>query len=60
MLRIISGKYRGRYIKTLSENNTRPTTNRIKESLFNIIQNHIAASSVLDLFSGSGSLGLEA
>ncbi|HZK35058.1 MAG TPA: RsmD family RNA methyltransferase, partial [Bacillota bacterium] len=41
MLRIVSGKYGGRYIKTLSEYNTRPTSNRIKESLFNIIQSKI-------------------
>lgn len=60
MLRIISGERRGRLIKTVSGNNTRPTTDRVKESLFNILMPKLPGSSVLDLFSGTGNLGLEA
>ncbi len=59
-MRIISGKARGRRLKTLPGNNTRPTTDRVKETIFNLIQSYVMDSSVLDLFSGSGSLGLEA
>jgi 16S rRNA (guanine966-N2)-methyltransferase len=60
MLRIISGERRGRLIKTVSGNSTRPTTDRVKESLFNILMPKLPGSSVLDLFSGTGNLGLEA
>src|SRR5690554_4833788 len=60
MLRIIAGEFGGRFIKAIPGNNTRPTTNRVKESLFSIIQGYIKDSTVLDLFSGTGSLGLEA
>lgn len=59
MLRIISGERKGRVIKTLEGVNTRPTSDRVKESLFNILMFQIPSSSVLDLFSGSGNLGLE-
>ncbi len=59
-MRIISGKAKGRRLTALPGNNTRPTTDRIKESIFNLIQGYIMNSNVLDLFSGSGSLGLEA
>lgn len=60
-MRIISGLARGR--KILSPNGydtTRPTLDRVKESMFNIIQSRIYGSTVLDLFAGTGSLGLEA
>lgn len=59
-MRIISGKYKGK--KLLGDNikGTRPTMDRIKESLFGMIQNKINNSTCLDLFAGSGSLGLEA
>lgn len=60
MLRIISGERKGRVIKTIAGSNTRPTTDRVKESLFNIILPKLPGSSVLDLFSGTGNLGLEA
>jgi 16S rRNA (guanine(966)-N(2))-methyltransferase RsmD len=60
MLRIISGERRGRLIKTVSGSSTRPTTDRVKESLFNILQPRLPGSSVLDLYSGTGNLGLEA
>ena len=58
-MRIISGKYRGKTLKTLEGLDTRPTTSRVKESVFNIIQFNIQDSSVLDLFSGSGQMGIE-
>jgi len=59
-LRIISGKYKGKNLKGFSIDGTRPTMDRVKESLFGIIQNKLINSNCLDLFSGSGSLGLEA
>lgn len=58
-MRIISGIARGTKLTTLSGESTRPTLDRVKESLFSIIQNKISDSIVLDLFSGSGALGLE-
>lgn len=58
-MRIISGTAKGTKLYTLSGLNTRPTLDRVKEALFNIIQNQIAGSKVLDLFSGSGAIGLE-
>ena len=59
MLRIISGEHRGRILKTVPGRNTRPTSDKVKESLFNILQARIPGSIVLDLFSGTGNLGLE-
>ena len=59
-MRIISGKNKGRKLKTLEGMNTRPTADRVKESLFNILNNKFIESVVLDLFAGSGALGLEA
>jgi len=59
MMRIISGKARGTKLFTLDNDNTRPTLDRVKESVFNIIQNIIYESVVLDLFAGSGAIGLE-
>lgn len=59
-MRIISGTARGTKLVTLEGENTRPTLDRVKESLFNIIQNKIQDSIFLDVFSGSGSIGLEA
>ena len=58
-MKIISGKYRGKTLKTLDGEHTRPTTSRVKESIFNIIQFNISDSSVLDLFAGSGQMGIE-
>ena len=58
-MRIISGKARGTKLYTLEGLETRPTLDRVKESLFNIIQERIEDSIVLDLFSGSGAIGLE-
>lgn len=59
-MRIISGTARGTKLYTLEGKTTRPTLDRVKESLFNIIQNEIPNSVFLDLFSGSGAIGLEA
>lgn len=58
-MRIISGKARGTKLYTLEGINTRPTLDRVKESLFNIIQINLQNAIVLDLFAGSGALGLE-
>lgn len=59
-MRIIGGSARGTKLYTLEGENTRPTLDRVKESLFNIIQKDIPQSTFLDLFSGSGAIGLEA
>lgn len=59
-MRIISGKARGIKLFTLDGENTRPTLDRVKEPLFSIIMNKIADANVLDLFAGSGALGIEA
>lgn len=58
-MRIISGKYRGKILHSLDGDSTRPTTDRVKESLFDIIQFRVKDSDVLDLFAGSGALGIE-
>ncbi len=60
MPRVISGLAGGIPLKAPAGVNTRPTTDRIKESVFNIIQADIAGRRVLDIFAGSGSLGIEA
>lgn len=59
-MKIISGKYKGRNIEGFTIDGTRPTMDRVKESLFATIQNYLDDSKVLDLFSGSGNLGIEA
>ena len=59
-MRIIAGSARGRAFEAPSGKDTRPTLDRVKESLFGSIQFDIPDSRVLDLFSGSGNLGLEA
>ncbi len=59
-MRIISGTARGTKLYTLDNEMTRPTLDRVKESIFNIIQSQVINSIVLDLFSGSGAIGLEA
>ena len=60
MMRVISGVCKGRPLKAVQGMTTRPTTDKVKESLFNIIGPYFDGGMVLDLFSGSGSLGLEA
>ena len=59
-MKVISGKYKGRFLKGFDLTGTRPTMDRVKESLFGTIQNYIPNSVVLDLFAGSGNLGIEA
>ena len=59
-MRVISGKYKGRKLLGYDNENTRPTMDRVKESLFASIQNYIKDSVVLDLFAGTGALGIEA
>ncbi len=60
MLRIITGTAKGKRIETLEGEATRPTSERIKEAIFSSIQFDIESRRVLDLFAGSGQLGLEA
>ena len=59
-LRIIGGKWRGRCIEVFPDLGIRPTSNRIKETLFNWLGNQLIGARCLDLFAGSGSLGIEA
>ena len=59
-MRVISGKARGVQLKTPDGMATRPTADRVKEALFSIIQFDIPAAKVLDLFGGTGQLGIEA
>ena len=58
-MRVISGTARGTKLNSIEELSTRPTLDRVKESLFNIIQSKIQDSTILDLFSGSGAIGIE-
>ena len=58
-MRIISGRYRGMVLAEFKGESIRPTADRVKESLFNIIQSRILNANVLDMFCGSGNLGLE-
>lgn len=59
-MRVISGFLKGRNILGYTLDGTRPTMDRVKESIFGIIQNYVPNSICLDLFAGSGSLGIEA
>ena len=58
-MRVISGSARGTVLHSIEDISTRPTLDRVKESLFNIIQNNIEDTTVLDLFAGSGAIGIE-
>ncbi len=58
-MRIISGKYRGTKIPSPKEEIVRPTLDRVKENIFNILQFSVASSRCLDLFCGSGAFGIE-
>jgi 16S rRNA (guanine966-N2)-methyltransferase len=60
MMRVISGEYRGRKLKSLTGDNTRPTSDKVKESIFNMIGPYFEDGMVLDLFAGSGGLAIEA
>lgn len=59
-MRIITGTARGRNLRTLEGLHTRPTADKVKQAMFNIVQHDIEGRQVLDLFGGSGQLGLEA
>jgi len=59
-MRIIAGSRRSLPLKTIPGTDTRPTTDRIKETLFNMLQEEVPGAYVLDLFAGSGQIGLEA
>lgn len=59
-MQVITGKYRGRKLQSLATEKTRPTLAKVKESLFSMIDEYIFDSTVLDLFAGSGALGIEA
>ncbi len=58
-MRVISGTVRGKRLKEPSDYSIRPTTDKVKESIFNIIQFDIEGRNVLDLFAGTGQLGIE-
>jgi 16S rRNA (guanine966-N2)-methyltransferase len=60
MVRVIAGELKHRSLKTLPGRETRPTSDRLKESLFNLLQNKIEGCHFLDCFAGSGSIGIEA
>ena len=59
-MRVITGSQRGRKLMSLEGDSVRPTTDKVKESIFNIIQFDVPDAKVLDLFAGSGQLGIEA
>ena len=59
-MRVIAGKARSLRLKTIEGMDTRPTTDRIKETLFNMLQPYMADCRFLDLFAGSGAIGIEA
>ena len=59
-MRVITGSCRGKKLKTLETMDTRPTTDMVKEAVFSAIQFDVPGASVLDLFAGSGQMGIEA
>src|SRR5512138_3682216 len=59
-IRVISGKAKGRKLKLVPGDSTRPVMDRVKESLFNILGDWVRESRWLDLFAGTGSIGIEA
>ena len=59
-MRIIAGKHRGRVLKEFKGRDIRPTADRAKEAIFNILQTDIVGSVFLDLFTGTGNMGIEA
>mgnify|MGYP000566945236 FL=1 len=58
-MRVVAGKYRGKNLASPKDDRVRPTTTRIKETLFNVLQGYSHDAVVLDLFAGSGALGIE-
>ncbi|MCQ2472148.1 MAG: 16S rRNA (guanine(966)-N(2))-methyltransferase RsmD [Clostridia bacterium] len=59
-MRVITGTARGRVLETLPGEDVRPTTDRVKEAMFSIVQFELEGRRILDLFAGSGQLGIEA
>ncbi|MBI3940695.1 MAG: RsmD family RNA methyltransferase, partial [Acidobacteria bacterium] len=59
-MRIIAGTFKGRVLHTFSGRGIRPTSDRLRETLFDILQPEIAGATVWDAFAGTGALGLEA
>ncbi|MFD1168446.1 16S rRNA (guanine(966)-N(2))-methyltransferase RsmD [Oceanobacillus caeni] len=59
-MRVVAGNYKGRQLKAVPGKSTRPTTDKVKEAVFQILGPFFDGGSVLDLFAGSGSLGIEA
>lgn len=59
-MRVIAGKYKSRSLQTIQSSSTRPTTDKNKENLYNIIGPYFNGGNCLDLFAGSGGLGIEA
>ena len=59
-MRIIAGRFKGRVLHSFKGRNIRPTSDRLRETLFNILQKELSGASVWDAFAGTGALGLEA
>lgn len=59
-MRVIAGDFKGRRLKAVPGQNTRPTTDKVKESIFNMIGPYFDGGQCLDLYAGSGALGIEA
>ena len=59
-MRVIAGKYKGRKLNAPDDSTVRPTTDKVKEALFSILTNELYGARVLDLFAGTGGLGIEA
>ena len=59
-MRVVSGSAKGRPLKAVPGNGTRPTTDKVKEALFSMIGPYFEGGTALDLFAGSGGLGIEA
>jgi 16S rRNA (guanine966-N2)-methyltransferase len=60
MLRVIAGRFKGRKLRTIDSSATRPMTDRVRESLFSILAPELPGAHFLDLFAGSGAVGIEA
>src|ERR687895_1975911 len=59
-MRIVAGRWRGHTIKAPHDDRVRPTADRVREAWMSIVQPHLPGAAVVDLFAGSGALGLEA
>ena len=59
-MRVIAGKYRSRQLKSLKRLALRPTSDRLRETLFNILSEHVPGSRFVDVFAGTGAVGIEA